>query len=290
MMYVISAGHSGYPRDAAFQAIFLVSTGVFFAAVWILPSEERRFLQKILLASTVTAGALYIAAYASGGNVAAAQRTELFLNDNVMAVYLSASAVAGLGLMKSWPLAARIIFGIIVGIALWITQSVLAVLFLCAAALIFLKQGKKWVVLAGIALLFSGALILRQNPLHWRSVTDRMRWWKECAVLIAQSPWFGHGPGSYEIASAPFREPGVLRSAFAHSFPLQTAVELGLPALIFFILILYRLIWRTRDRFTFASAAVLCAHGLFDFPLNVPGILFLLFIILAMDPERMPAS
>lgn len=66
----------------------------------------------------------------------------------------------------------------------------------------------------------------------------RLKYWKQAVLAIRERPWFGGGPGTFYLQSKRLQEAPASFSWFAHSFPLQSFVELGiLGALPLFVLI-----------------------------------------------------
>lgn len=104
---------------------------------------------------------------------------------------------------------------------------------------------------------------------------------------ILDAPWIGHGFGAYLAAFKPYRSADLHRDVlfdYAHSMPLEQAMELGLPAallwLVALLLILIRcgigLVQRRRSQIhpalAIAGAGLLITHNLFDFSLANPAI------------------
>lgn len=104
---------------------------------------------------------------------------------------------------------------------------------------------------------------------------------------ITEAPWIGHGFGAFFPAFKPYRSADLSRDVifdYAHSMPLEQAMELGLPAallwLVALLLIVIRcgigLIQRRRSQIhpavAIATAGLLITHNLFDFSLANPAI------------------
>ncbi|MEK7499762.1 MAG: O-antigen ligase family protein, partial [Patescibacteria group bacterium] len=67
---------------------------------------------------------------------------------------------------------------------------------------------------------------------------NRLKYWKQAAMAIGERPWFGSGPGTFYLQSLRLQVSSSSFSWFAHSFPLQSIVELGiLGSLLLFVLI-----------------------------------------------------
>lgn len=104
---------------------------------------------------------------------------------------------------------------------------------------------------------------------------------------ILDAPWAGHGFGAYLASFKPYRSADLPRDVifdFAHSMPLEQAMDLGIPAafiwLMALLLILTRcikgIIQRRRGQIhpalALAGAGLLVTHNLFDFSLANPAI------------------
>lgn len=71
----------------------------------------------------------------------------------------------------------------------------------------------------------------------------RFEYWRQAAVAIKERPWFGGGPGTFYLQSVRLQVAPRSYSWFAHSFPLQLLVELGVIGfipLLFLVVILAR--------------------------------------------------
>ena len=119
---------------------------------------------------------------------------------------------------------------------------------------------------------------------------ERLRLWREGAVLIGERPLLGLGLGNYPLRVKPgalYREP-----IYAHNLYLDLALELGLIGLGAFLLAvltpgiqLLRRWKESRDPLALAvgiSLAVFLAHAFFETPLFSVHILPLLLLLLAL--------
>jgi O-antigen ligase len=125
---------------------------------------------------------------------------------------------------------------------------------------------------------------------------DRMQIWLASLEAVRMSPWLGWGLGSYADIYAivqPMRVP--IANDLAHSTPLETMVEVGVPmALVGFAIVLipwgvslYGSVTRRRaHRYlpaaAFAVAAVPILHSMVDFSLQMPAIGFVVSALLGM--------
>jgi O-antigen ligase len=98
--------------------------------------------------------------------------------------------------------------------------------------------------LAGLAVVF-----WLRNPLRLAfdvpSAPDALGFryavWRNAIDMIRDHPWLGVGAGNYTAAlRADYRSPGVFLDAHAHNTILHVAVESGIPALIAFLVVWYR--------------------------------------------------
>lgn len=104
---------------------------------------------------------------------------------------------------------------------------------------------------------------------------------------IGDAPWTGHGFGAFLATFKPYRSIDLSRDVlfdYAHSMPLEQAMDLGIPAaalwLTALLLILVRcaigLVQRRRSQIhpaiAIAGAGLLLTHNLFDFSLANPAI------------------
>ncbi|MBU1326569.1 O-antigen ligase family protein [Patescibacteria group bacterium] len=81
-----------------------------------------------------------------------------------------------------------------------------------------------------------GRQILKTPPLN----EGRLRYWSQAISAIKERPAFGSGPGTFYLQSKRLQNAPLSYSWFAHSFPLETIVELGiLGALPLFFLLFH---------------------------------------------------
>lgn len=125
---------------------------------------------------------------------------------------------------------------------------------------------------------------------------DRMQIWLASLQAVRMSPWLGWGLGSFADIYAivqPMRVP--IPNDLAHSTPLETMVEVGVPmALIGFAVVLIpwgvslygALTRRPAHRYlpgaAFAVTAVATLHSMIDFSLQMPSIGFVVSALVGM--------
>jgi O-antigen ligase len=249
--------------------------------------------------------------YALGRNLVAAEGGLARLQS----VYFSPNNV-GLYLGRVWPLLLAVaVWGrrrvfcalalVPVTLALVLSFSRGALLLGIPAALLVVcwRAGGRWrwaalafVVIALLALIpllrvprFGSLLDLQQG-----STFFRLELWNSSLALIREHPWFGVGPGNFEVA---YRTRYILPSAWAepnlehpHSIYLDHWTRLGLPGLLALVAIQVAF-WRTIRRWNgpealtlgfVGSMATLLAHGLVDNTVFFPDLAVTFFLTLAL--------
>lgn len=126
-------------------------------------------------------------------------------------------------------------------------------------------------------------LMNRQNNVFYAKfikptiITDsRLAYWRQAVRAIAERPMFGSGAGTFLLQSKRLQERQSSFSWFAHSFPLQAVVELGVvgSVVLFFLLWSYYRATQTGrllsgEETALASAAILLfAYSMIEFALD----------------------
>jgi len=119
--------------------------------------------------------------------------------------------------------------------------------------------------------------------------------WKAAVQAIGKSPWLGWGLGSFGDIYTVLQPTQIpMGNDKAHSTPLETFVELGIPGGVIaclVVLIPWITIWRgavrrRRHRYlpaaAFAASSVAIIHSLADFSLQMPAIGFFVSALLGM--------
>lgn len=283
-LVIASANLSAPSPESKQQVLFMLSALALFASVRQLTDPLKQALLDAACWTVGIAALLYMVASAAGGRVSSVERTELFVNDNVAASFMAAGVFFGLNRVKESKTAAGILITLCVA-ALFVAQSALAPISLGLALIMVMRKMKPTLtVAAGAALMIFGAWIFIRSPWLIDSIENRLLWWRNCVKMIFHAPWLGFGPGSFEDASRAFAGPG-LKSAFAHSFILQEAAEIGIPAIILLSFMINHLISKIENPFLLGAALTLLIHGCADFTLNVPGIFLFLILILALGSK-----
>ena len=184
----------------------------------------------------------------------------------------------------------------------------LAGIFLAGARLVFptgrRESNRRWpLTLVAVCLFFVTALGLG-FALGWEKLKPRMDSVNESLAgreelyaaarqMADDYPWFGTGPGTFETVSQLYPRPDVFWPAQLHNDWLETRITFGRlgGALVGLALGVVLLRWFIRGgihggrRFvglTWLALAGCLAHARFDFPFQVPSILFLAVILCAV--------
>jgi O-antigen ligase len=151
------------------------------------------------------------------------------------------------------------------------------------------------IVVGVIVLVIAGNTIV-DKAIRASDGGDRMKIWQASLQAVRMSPWLGWGLGSFADIYAivqPMNLP--IPNDLAHSTPLETMVEVGIPmALVGFAIVLIpwgvalhgALTRRQAHRYlpgaAFAIAAVAILHSMVDFSLQMPAIGFVVSAMLGM--------
>jgi O-antigen ligase len=140
----------------------------------------------------------------------------------------------------------------------------------------------------------STAPVQREETLEQRFTIPRMS-----LGLVASSPWFGHGGGTYYTAFPPFKQPGLgsigMLWDHAHNDYVQVAADTGWVGLALWMLVGLATAWRaaqlladgeTRVNRGFGVAAVMALfcmglHNLVDFNMHIPSNALTFTVLLA---------
>lgn len=150
-------------------------------------------------------------------------------------------------------------------------------------------------LVAVIVLAIAGNTIV-SKALYASDGADRVKIWLASLQAIRMSPWLGWGLGGFADVYGivqPMSMP--VANNLAHSTPLETVVEVGIPmALIGFAIVLIpygislygAIIRRRAHRYlpaaAFAVATVPILHSMVDFSLQMPAIAFVVSAVLGM--------
>lgn len=152
------------------------------------------------------------------------------------------------------------------------------------------------VIIAVVVVLIAGGAIFNKVASSTDFGGDRVRIWMASLQAIRMSPWLGWGLGSFADIYGIVQPVSIpMANDLAHSTPLETVVDVGIPmALIGFAIVLipwavsfYGAVMRRRSRrylpaAGFAVAAVAIFHSLVDFSLQMPAIAFVVSALLGL--------
>lgn len=127
------------------------------------------------------------------------------------------------------------------------------------------------------------------------SIRERLDFWKGAVKLALEKPFFGYGPYSFRFSYPHVQKVFLAVSDHPHNLFLKVAAELGLPALLVFILFFLNFFWTCVKRFKFleghertmaiilaTSAGGALLHTELDYNFNFIANIFLFWIILAL--------
>ncbi|MFI4999592.1 MAG: O-antigen ligase family protein, partial [Reyranellales bacterium] len=189
------------------------------------------------------------------------------------------------------------------------SRAVFATTVVSVVALVFLMMRGRWrsrshlrrTIVAGIlvaslvGVIAGGVLVQKMSRFGEVGNTNRTAIWRTVITAIGQSPWLGWGLGSFTDIYAVL-QPVEIPAANdrAHSTPLETVLEMGIPAavptlslvLLPWLVCLWGAWQRRRQRAlpaaAFAIATVAILHSTVDFSLQIPAIGFWVSAVLGL--------
>jgi O-antigen ligase len=248
--------------------------------------------------------------------------TSTFISKNHFAIYAALVLLCGCALLyQSWrnDLRAMPNKKFIKSLALWLKEKALFQLFLiayvvgaillthCRSGLILSIAGlatffisyqlyaKQWryaalLAVASAILAVIIMLIAIQSSDHFatlfidQSSHDRLGVYKISLEAIADNPWLGYGIGSYHAVFRMYNHAIALSFNHAHSDPLESLVDLGIPvglmlwgAIALLLSGVARGIFKRRRHGMFpamglAASVIVLFHSAIDFSLQIPGV------------------
>jgi len=142
--------------------------------------------------------------------------------------------------------------------------------------------------------LAGGAFVQKMSTFSQASSFDRLIIWRTTLQAIEKSPWLGWGFGSFSDIYTVLQPRQIpIANDKAHSTPLETILELGIPGgsiAILVVLISWMMVCRGAMRrhrrqlpaAAFAASAVAILHSSVDFSLQMPAIAFFTSALLGM--------
>jgi O-antigen ligase len=151
-------------------------------------------------------------------------------------------------------------------------------------------------IAALIGLVAGGSMIRKISYFQRADSADRLIIWEASVDAIRASPWWGWGLGSFADIYAVYQPKQIIQpNDKAHSTPLETVVELGIPGAVpawLVVLIPWAIClrgaWQRRRRHrylpaaAFAISAIAILHSIVDFSLQMPAIAFVVSAFLGM--------
>lgn len=135
-----------------------------------------------------------------------------------------------------------------------------------------------------------------KNPETETSMGRRLTFWKYSLTLINESPWIGHGTGSFETEYKQLVDDGQYITKNPHSEYLSLAVQLGIPGLILyfgFLISQYRMSMKMEiPRKWFAQGLLLSitVTSVFNSPIldHTEGHWYVCLLALCFAPQTLP--
>ena len=152
------------------------------------------------------------------------------------------------------------------------------------------------VIVVGLVVLAIAGNTIVDKIAHASDGGDRIRIWLAALQAIRMSPWLGWGLGSFADIYAVLQPDGLpMANDLAHSTPLETMVEIGVPMALFgYAVVLIpcgvalfgALARRQEHRYlpgaAFAVALIPILHTMVDFSLQMPAIAFAVSALLGL--------
>ncbi len=292
LFFAISASQSPFKELSRAQVLLFLNASIFFIIVKGLPEESRFSLKKILCVVLTLFLLFYVPA--TFMETMSSTKDQLFLKPNFVSSIALVTLFLGKDLYsKIKPLSVVAI--LMATLALFLSKSLAATLGLIFS-LVWMGRGKfrnllpktkgSWAIVLLLLLL----LMICLNSWRVKSFDHRMGWWSMAAKSVQQHPFLGSGPGSFEKISMGWYKEGELRTPFVHNFPLQMASECGILTPLFLTLFILRGILKSDKSSMGGALLALFIQNLFDYPLNIAGLLLILFILLALAEKPQPIS
>ncbi len=164
------------------------------------------------------------------------------------------------------------------------TQSAAALLALLAAAGLYARDNMRPAGLKKLWLVLPAAVIiaaLAGSQMDFRSLTDRLGWWRAALGMFADRPALGFGAGAFAYVYPAYHPAGagVVGTVYAHNYYLEFLAENGFFAFFFWC---WAIATRLRGMRGLKKYAVIAAlvHSCADFGLAVPANFFVFCYLL----------
>ncbi len=269
LLAVLSATRAPDVTAAIGQLLLLAVGGLaFLATVGALrgPDDVRRVavtwsLVGLGVSLHALAGAGNLAA-SSGGLTVAGRPTGVFTSPNQLGAYVGMTLLVALGLALTsrvgWQrllgggaaIAATAALGASLSRGAWVGVGVAGLVFVAALPAARRLAGRLVVPVVALAVI-TGGVLLPRAPTQVQVVSQRFETlteaetspydnrdaiWAEAARQARDEPWLGQGPANFpEVSRRAVSESAFVGADHAHSVPLNTAAEFGLPALLLLV-------------------------------------------------------
>ncbi|MBI1979897.1 MAG: O-antigen ligase family protein [Elusimicrobia bacterium] len=280
VLFSISSLNSSFPKEARLYSIHLFNLVTFFLIVRQLKDSSKLILRKTICVSISVFALFFIAA--KFDRFIAESMDEFFLKSNFVGSVTLLGLFYSLDIYKSSRAIA--LPSLFLCAAAWIIAGSIAGLLgiLTAGSLFLYKKKRRGAILLCAAMIIGTLFFVKKS-----SFTDRARWWSAAVQMTLRSPVWGLGAGSYEKVAPDHWDRG-LRSPFAHNFFLQMAAELGIAASLVFLILFLNQLRRIDSAVIQAGLLAILIQNCFDYSLNVPGFLLLVWSSIALwqQPEK----
>ena len=321
----LSAIYSPYPAESIRMAFDMALALTLFILVFNYYRDSRHIFSLALFLLTCALAVCFFGFLREGFNFWQSDRPGFsgpFANHNHFCAFLEITTPFAFCLLiyeirarKDWThllfFAVSFVVGMFTIVSTLSRAGLVSMLFsflIVALGFFFLSRKRKmaWVMISTI-LFFLAFLFFLAYPSFERILTSlieegnlkenfRVRVWLTTFKMIAASPWWGHGLGTFPFVSYQFRDADIRHHVnYAHNEFLHFFAEngvfacgllfaLGLSVLVFYF---YRLkfIERSSKSMALVSAAMmgLCAvflHSFYDFTIHIPAVAVYLVIVL----------
>jgi O-antigen ligase len=237
-----------------------------------VPEERRAISASMIVSGVLLAGWALVESHLG-------QRLPqtTLLNPNILAGYLliplTLAGAQWKELDRTGRLASRASF-FVIGLGLLATHSTAAIVSALIGGSFSWVRKKKHLrgIDAAVTLgLLSVALGISLWKLHSKWDWHRWLWWKACLVMMRDRPWWGQGPGTFDIAF-PHLGGMDLYSLYAHSTWMQWGAENGLFAMGTLVFIVFSSIYRTHDGVWAGGLLAVALHNTVDYSLTIPAV------------------
>ncbi|MEW6012471.1 MAG: O-antigen ligase family protein [Elusimicrobiota bacterium] len=170
------------------------------------------------------------------------------------------------------------------------TKSIAAMLSIMVVSFYYGFKNRKNIDFKNNHIVFSAMIILFLFLLvniDFKSVTDRISWWKACLDMFFERPIFGFGYSSFTHIISAFMDGG-LKSSYAHNYFLESMAENGLIFSFLWFLFLFISVRKSQGFYKYSLMAALI-HSFFDFGMDTLAgwWFFMFFLALSHKKEKL---